>query len=62
MLIIYMHMLVIMCDQCKTWLWGHKNTLGISRMVNGTMFVFMTWSNYASMCWFAQNVIFMIQL
>ena len=48
MLIIYMHMLVIMCDQCKRWLWGLKNTLDISRMVNGTMFVFMTWANFAS--------------
>ena len=37
MLIIYMHMPVIMCDQCKRWLWGHKNTLDTSRMVNGTM-------------------------
>jgi len=48
MLIIYMHMLVIMCDQYKRWLWGHKSTLDISRMVNGTMFVFMTWANFAS--------------
>ena len=52
MLIIYMHMLVTMCDQCKRWLWGHKNTLDTSRMVNGTMFVFMTWANFASKCWF----------
>ena len=37
MLIIYMHMLVTMCDQCKRWLWGYKNTLDTSRMVNGTM-------------------------
>ena len=48
MLIIYMHMLVIMCDQCKIWLLGHKNTLDMSRMVNGTMFIFMTWANFAS--------------
>jgi len=48
MVIIYIHMLVIMCDQCKRWLWCHKNTLDISRMVNGTMFVFMTWANFAS--------------
>ena len=60
MLIIYMHMLVIMCDQCKRWLWGHKNTLDISRMVNGTMFVFMTWANFASKCWFTLNAFYMM--
>ena len=42
MLVLYMYMLVIMCDQCKRWLWGHKNTLDTSRIENGTMFVFMT--------------------
>ena len=42
MLIIYMHMLVIMYDQCMKWLWGHENTLDTSWMVNGTMFIFMT--------------------
>ena len=52
MLIIYMHMLVTMCDQCKRWSWGHKNTLDTSRMVNGTMLLFMTWANFASKCWF----------
>ena len=44
MLLIYIHMLVIMGDQCEKWLLGHKNTLDISRMVLGTSFVFMTWT------------------
>ena len=48
---IYMLMLVIMYDQCMKWLWGRKNTLDTSRMVNGTIFVFMTWTNFASKCW-----------
>ena len=39
---IYMLMLVIICDQCMRWLWGHENTLDTSRTVNGIMFVFMT--------------------
>ena len=58
MLIIYMDMLVIMCDQFKRWLWGHKNTLDIFRMVNGTIFVFMTWANFTSKSQFTHNVIF----
>ena len=45
-------MLVIMYDQYMRWLGGHENTLDTSRMINGTMFVFMTWANFASKCWF----------
>ena len=45
-------MLAIMNDQCMRWWQGHENTLGTSRMINGTMFVFMTWANFASKCWF----------
>ena len=39
---IYIFMLAIMYDQCMRWLWGHENTLDTSRMINGTMFIFMT--------------------
>ena len=45
-------MLAVMYDQCMKWLGCHENTLGTSRMINGTMFVFMTWANFASKCWF----------
>ena len=59
MLIIYMHMLVTMCDQCKRCLWGYKNTLDTSRMV-GNNVVFMTWANFASKCWITLNAFYMI--
>ena len=45
-------MLAIMYDLCMRWLCGHESTLDTSRMVNGTMFVFMTYANFASKCWF----------
>ena len=47
-----MLMLAIMYDQCMKWLYGHQYTLDTSRMVNGATFVFMTWTNFASKCWF----------
>ena len=51
-------MLAIMYDQCMRWLGGHENTLDTSRMVNGTMFVFMTWANFTSKSQFTHNVTF----